>query len=157
VNAALYTNQTLLFNHQFIFSRPWFRRVWIYQELVLSKQPYIRCGRKRIKWDALHAAREPAREELEDDRSCDEDESVRWDRQAARKSKQRTLKLLSVLLSRRGFGVSDLRDLGLWIPCRRSPSVEEKCPSCPRVMLQRQMLPQVLLHVHVDVYDPVVD
>ena len=36
-----------------ILSRPWFTRVWIFQELVLSKDPWIQCGRKRIRWDVL--------------------------------------------------------------------------------------------------------
>jgi hypothetical protein len=36
-----------------ILSRPWFTRVWIYQELVLSKDPWAQCGRRRIRWDAL--------------------------------------------------------------------------------------------------------
>ncbi|PMD16845.1 HET-domain-containing protein [Hyaloscypha hepaticicola] len=39
-----------------ILSRPWFTRVWIFQELVLSKDPWIQCGRKRIRSDVLHGS-----------------------------------------------------------------------------------------------------
>ncbi|EPE30605.1 hypothetical protein GLAREA_03572 [Glarea lozoyensis ATCC 20868] len=34
-----------------ILSRPWFRRVWVLQELVLSKDPWIRCGKVEMRWD----------------------------------------------------------------------------------------------------------
>ncbi|KAG4440146.1 hypothetical protein IFR05_004355 [Cadophora sp. M221] len=33
------------FSH--VMSRPWFRRVWILQELVLSKDPFVQCGTTR--------------------------------------------------------------------------------------------------------------
>ncbi|PMD29821.1 HET-domain-containing protein, partial [Hyaloscypha variabilis F] len=33
-----------------IFSRPWFTRVWILQELVLSQNPWLQCGQYRIRW-----------------------------------------------------------------------------------------------------------
>lgn len=38
-----------------ILTRPWFSRVWVYQELVLSRAPVIQVGRDRVRWDALHA------------------------------------------------------------------------------------------------------
>lgn len=31
----------------------WFRRVWILQELVLSKNPWLQCGTVRAKWSEL--------------------------------------------------------------------------------------------------------
>ncbi|KAK1841306.1 ankyrin and het domain-containing protein [Colletotrichum chrysophilum] len=33
-----------------ILSRPWFQRVWVLQELVLSKSPWIQCGHQRVRW-----------------------------------------------------------------------------------------------------------
>lgn len=33
-----------------IMSRPWFLRVWILQELVLSKDPFVQCGLSRVRW-----------------------------------------------------------------------------------------------------------
>ncbi|KAH6717280.1 heterokaryon incompatibility protein-domain-containing protein [Leptodontidium sp. MPI-SDFR-AT-0119] len=37
------------FSH--IMSQPWFRRVWILQELVLSKDPFVQCGTTRVRWN----------------------------------------------------------------------------------------------------------
>jgi hypothetical protein len=34
-----------------LLSRAWFSRVWTYQELVLSKEVWIQCGRHRLKLD----------------------------------------------------------------------------------------------------------
>ena len=34
-----------------IFRRPWFERVWILQELLLSIDPWLQCGRRRVRWD----------------------------------------------------------------------------------------------------------
>ncbi|KAK2043605.1 HET domain-containing protein [Colletotrichum somersetense] len=34
-----------------LLAKPWFRRVWVLQELVLSKDPWVQCGNKRIRWD----------------------------------------------------------------------------------------------------------
>lgn len=31
--------------------RPWFRRVWIFQELVFSRDPWVQYGRRRWQWD----------------------------------------------------------------------------------------------------------
>lgn len=33
-----------------IISRPWFNRIWIFQELVLSGDPWIQCGGLRARW-----------------------------------------------------------------------------------------------------------
>jgi hypothetical protein len=34
-----------------ILTRPWFTRVWIFQELVLSRDPRIQLGTSRLRWD----------------------------------------------------------------------------------------------------------
>ncbi|TVY73539.1 Heterokaryon incompatibility protein 6 OR allele [Lachnellula suecica] len=44
-----------------ILTRPWFRRVWTLQELVLSSDPWIQVGPQRMRWNVfsdslLHAA-----------------------------------------------------------------------------------------------------
>lgn len=36
-----------------IVSRPWFTRVWVYQELVLSNVVFVQVGRLRVSWDHL--------------------------------------------------------------------------------------------------------
>ncbi|KAG4429972.1 hypothetical protein IFR05_014549 [Cadophora sp. M221] len=40
---------------ELILKRRWFTRVWIFQELVLSKQVWVQIGRKAIDWDLLTA------------------------------------------------------------------------------------------------------
>lgn len=36
-----------------IFGRSWFDRVWVFQELMLSRDPWIQCGSKRVRWHQL--------------------------------------------------------------------------------------------------------
>ncbi|TVY54787.1 Heterokaryon incompatibility protein 6 OR allele, partial [Lachnellula suecica] len=36
-----------------ILSRPWFRRVWVLQELILSRNPIICIGQSQVKWTKL--------------------------------------------------------------------------------------------------------
>lgn len=37
---------------QFV-ERPWFSRVWVLQELVLSRNPWVQCGTRRVPWKWL--------------------------------------------------------------------------------------------------------
>ncbi|PMD36218.1 HET-domain-containing protein [Hyaloscypha variabilis F] len=39
---------------ELILSHTWFRRVWVFQELVLSKDPRVQIGRHRFPWIALY-------------------------------------------------------------------------------------------------------
>jgi hypothetical protein len=39
-----------------VLSRPWFTRVWIYQELILSREVWVQCGRTRILWETMCTA-----------------------------------------------------------------------------------------------------
>ncbi|EOD43764.1 putative ankyrin and het domain-containing protein [Neofusicoccum parvum UCRNP2] len=39
-----------------LYERPWFRRVWILQELALSRSAVLLCGRTRIEWGRFYAA-----------------------------------------------------------------------------------------------------
>ncbi|KAI0471378.1 heterokaryon incompatibility protein-domain-containing protein [Xylaria cf. heliscus] len=34
-----------------VLSRPWFERLWVFQEVVVSKKLSIQCGNRRISWD----------------------------------------------------------------------------------------------------------
>ncbi|KAN0112520.1 HET domain containing protein [Hyaloscypha variabilis] len=36
-----------------LFSRPWFNRIWVLQEAILSKTAVVYCGEKTISWDAI--------------------------------------------------------------------------------------------------------
>jgi hypothetical protein len=165
-----------------ILSRPWFTRVWIYQELVLSKDPWIQCGRKRIRWDILHEAvvrqedeksqsssengSDAISEEEEKDKgievtdAMDEYESEDYeseeyegeenndnyassneavvikrfsDMNAARTGQPQEPTLFSVMLNRRGFRATDLRDLVYGhLAVARLPS-KTNSPPCPVV------------------------
>lgn len=33
-----------------IISRPWFKRIWIFQELLLSRDPWLQCGDLKAPW-----------------------------------------------------------------------------------------------------------
>ncbi|KAI0412807.1 heterokaryon incompatibility protein-domain-containing protein [Xylaria grammica] len=33
--------------------RPWFRRIWVLQELVISRNPWVQCGTNRVRWRDL--------------------------------------------------------------------------------------------------------
>ncbi|ESZ96328.1 hypothetical protein SBOR_3260 [Sclerotinia borealis F-4128] len=45
--------ETALHAAQDILSRPWFTRVWVYQELVLSNRVFVQVGQMRVPWDSL--------------------------------------------------------------------------------------------------------
>lgn len=36
-----------------LLKRPWFRRVWVFQELLLSRNAWVQCGSLRIQWTDL--------------------------------------------------------------------------------------------------------
>lgn len=36
-----------------VLSRPWFRRVWVFQEVVVSKRPLVQCGWRKTTWDSF--------------------------------------------------------------------------------------------------------
>jgi len=39
-----------------LLERPWFTRVWIYQELMFSRDPWVQCGIVRVRWDRFFGA-----------------------------------------------------------------------------------------------------
>ncbi|KUJ09456.1 HET-domain-containing protein, partial [Mollisia scopiformis] len=39
-----------------MYDRPWFFRVWVFQELMLSRDPWIQCGKKCVRWRQLFQA-----------------------------------------------------------------------------------------------------
>jgi hypothetical protein len=125
-----------------ILSRPWFTRVWIYQELVLSKDPWIQCGRKRIRWDILHEAivgqkdKKFKSEETSDTHAMSGEVALikrLSDMNAARKGQPQEPTLFSVMLNRRGFRATHLRDLVYGhLAVARLPS-KMNSPPCPVV------------------------
>lgn len=114
---------------RYILSLPWFKRVWVLQELVFSSDPRLQCGHSCVRWSGfiqflqeshkgeirvpsietrlalqmdemlVHRLQKPLWPDLEDL----EEESALDDHS--------TQKLLNILLSRRGLGVTDPRDM----------------------------------------------
>ncbi|KAJ2984491.1 hypothetical protein NUW58_g6031 [Xylaria curta] len=39
--------------HKGLLPNPWFRRIWVLQELVLSREPWVQCGTNRVRWQDL--------------------------------------------------------------------------------------------------------
>jgi hypothetical protein len=97
-----------------VFRSPWFRRAWVYQEAVLSRDPRIQYARWRFTWGhfAIYISQEILHQS-----------SIFWQIHRARSSyiyeNLKTLKsyrynlncLAHAVSSRRGFGASDPRDL----------------------------------------------
>jgi len=40
----------------YLFNRPWFSRIWVIQEIVMSKTAIVICGKYSISWDELYDA-----------------------------------------------------------------------------------------------------
>lgn len=99
-----------------ILSRPWFRRVWIFQELVLSKDPWVQIGKSRLRWNEFFKL---LTQGLFTSPNTDFDESLQIlrDMHAARQNQimwppvqSPIVKLVS---DRRRMGASDARDM-IW-------------------------------------------
>jgi hypothetical protein len=104
-----------------IIQRPWFTRVWVFQELLLSRDPWLQCGTKRLKWgtlslflNLLHTGdyrRVDIPEEVDVVGRLEEIVSARQTFQDSIVGKGEGNPLLAVLVLRRGLGVSDARDM----------------------------------------------
>ncbi|KAG4433778.1 hypothetical protein IFR05_010745 [Cadophora sp. M221] len=104
---------------QAILQRPWFTRVWVLQELVLSLDPWIQVGLKRVRWDLfagmLMNPRMPEhRFKVLADMSEARANEASWEFGNAQDVGQEPEKsgyLLTILSSRRALGVTDPRDM----------------------------------------------
>lgn len=109
-----------------ILNRTWFTRIWILQELVFSADPWVYCGRLAIRWDLLYTVVY----QLWDDNHQWIARSDLWEQhlmiqgmERARSGNNRQYgrqkfdyrnfldKLVKILISRRGLGVQDARDM----------------------------------------------
>jgi hypothetical protein len=110
----------------YVLSSPWFTRVWVYQELVLSKMVWVQLGRKRLQWEAFCTSldtytrsSEFALAEGSKSRHIDSLVAIVSRMKDARYAFQHSLinavaspqSLFEVLLARRGCGAADSRDL----------------------------------------------
>jgi hypothetical protein len=136
-----------------LLSRAWFSRVWTYQELVLSKEVWVQCGRHRLKWDIFCSIL------LEQDSRLMFNSKTQPNTQLVHAmgssfqllSQMRDARLkyilsllsdtdpdplLSILLGRRGFGATDLRDMvygNLAIAGLHCPAIEAERAPVPEV------------------------
>ena len=99
-----------------VLDRPWFQRVWVYQELIFSRDPWLQCGRARVRWTMLHKAVKtlkhanrhvhPWKEILKM-----EEGKQRFENKPDEPALGFVFNLLSILDDRRGLGVLDARDM----------------------------------------------
>ncbi|KAI0547991.1 heterokaryon incompatibility protein-domain-containing protein [Xylaria curta] len=120
-----------------LLTNPWFQRIWVLQELVLSRVPWVQCGLKRVRWaDLCHvlvpwletyrheknqsqknrtAQGDRPNEENEDNDAITALECMNNIRTAyhslSNSSKPSKLTLWQILQSRKGCQVSDPRDI----------------------------------------------
>ncbi|PVH73028.1 HET-domain-containing protein, partial [Cadophora sp. DSE1049] len=103
-----------------IFSRPWFTRVWVYQELVFSADPWLQCGSIRARWNQVRCTLESICDSLDIHmKDTNVFHSMDKGRVAFRKRDEEldmpdtdvAASLLDILDTRRGMGVSDPRDM----------------------------------------------
>ncbi|GKT50828.1 heterokaryon incompatibility protein 6, OR allele [Colletotrichum spaethianum] len=93
-----------------LLAKPWFKRVWVLQELVLSKDPWVQCGNRRIRWNDF--CRHLLGNAAGNSRSPhDGDEALRVlaDMNSSRANNAR-LPLHLAIQARRGLGATDPRD-----------------------------------------------
>jgi len=94
---------------------PWFSRVWIYQELILSPDPWLQIRRTKARWadvsrmislylELTSKLSEPCTRFLAMDKA-------RKDFHAQSQGRNRTDVLFDTLTARRGLGVFDARDM----------------------------------------------
>jgi len=105
------TSGTVTYSHDLVgiaerntLQAVWFTRVWVFQELVLSRDPWVQCGSLRARWTDLcsllvSSGRKQNSKELQ----------VLADMNSNRGPTG--LKFLSLLTSRRGLGATDPRDM----------------------------------------------
>lgn len=85
---------------------PWFSRVWIFQELVLSRDPWVQCGNLRARWtDLCNLLVVPGSGSYQKGRP--RELQVLADMNYARGLNQ---KMIVHLTARRGLGATDPRD-----------------------------------------------
>jgi hypothetical protein len=103
-----------------ILQRPWFARVWVLQELILSPDPWVQLGTCRVRWNVFCAQllspppRPPNRFQgrlglLFDMHNARKELGPAWFLESRHHSKMNDI--FQILRSRRGFGVADPRDM----------------------------------------------
>jgi hypothetical protein len=109
-----------------LLCRPWFDRVWVFQELVFSRNPWEQYGRLRLQWEHLYGSVTLLRS-TQDERSStslvaeqqrllrayntfSEMQRVRRKYRESRFDKGPNLSFRELVISRQGLGATDPRD-----------------------------------------------
>ncbi|KAH8894181.1 HET-domain-containing protein [Thozetella sp. PMI_491] len=108
------TNDIVSIAQEDLLTREWFKRVWIFQELVLSRDPWVQCGDVRVRWTDLCRLLLPSSLPLPG-RTSDNLDSLRMldsMNKACFGGSERFSagSMLSVLRTRRGFGATVAHD-----------------------------------------------
>jgi hypothetical protein len=91
-----------------ILKLPWFSRVWVFQELVLSSDPWVQVGHLRARWtDVCSILLNPSAGTLQGDSAARRKVLKDMDSTRAYKSQ----KIFDLLLSRRGLGATNASDM----------------------------------------------
>jgi hypothetical protein len=103
-NLSLSIPELVYLAEENILNLVWFTRVWVFQELVLSQDPWVQCGPSRVRWTDLSSILLG---------SATKDISKRLqvfaDMDASRGTHKQSLSRL--LEARRGLGATDSRDM----------------------------------------------
>jgi hypothetical protein len=104
-----------------VLSRLWFTRVWIYQELILSREVWVQCGRARILWEIMCTAFPEIKDYHESPNEVISNDNpvmllasmyhMRKEFKMALLNGDKFPSLKDVLFARQGFNVSDTRDM----------------------------------------------
>jgi len=114
------TRQLVIIVEDEILSRPWFTRVWILQELVLSQDPWLQCGRSRVRWQMFGRTVSKYCHSSSYAVTVFSDMSERWTQARGARKKSRDefgieealgQDLLELISARAVCGVSDPRDM----------------------------------------------
>ncbi|PMD30182.1 HET-domain-containing protein [Hyaloscypha variabilis F] len=111
-----------------VLSKEWFNRVWVFQELVFSNNPWVQCGTMRVKWEKICSVvdeirigtlKATQREKLtvcsrmktawDDHRRLHNDQLKPYNGWSNEQDEVQDM--LALLRARRGMGVTDPRDM----------------------------------------------
>lgn len=105
-----------------LLQRPWFNRAWVFQELVLSRDPWIQCGAIRARWTDLCSCILMMESDVSSEDEAPKQPLLTYvpfqhlsaiqnlqDMNSAREEPEKFL--FELLPTRRGIGVTDPRDM----------------------------------------------
>lgn len=108
------TNEDMEKARQDVLSRQWFKRAWVFQELVMSPKPWVQCGTSRVRWDYLFHAFGPrnvakAMRIPPVERGNARDQLL-FSKVSQREGVRALAQLSTILCARRGIEATDARD-----------------------------------------------